>query len=437
MASPVLHIKDAYYFEVPKPLWPSMRHTREDFPDVWIRLDPDFQLWEAERLQAELADRPGVPAWPTLREQYLQWRAEHENFGKPLDVMLQERDAQIRADYQALLAQHQEGEPAAPDFAQFVEQTDPPGAWFSLLLQDVRFREAWSGIKARAENLEEYRQPWAQEKIEAYNHALSGKILIPQPLGRLRNLYEPESGFCISKFMLVEVALALLLLIVFWWLGRKARAGGAPQGRVWNALEIVLVYIRDNMARPAIGAHDGDRFVPLLWTLFMFVLVCNLAGLVPWVGSPTASFSVTSGLAFVTFSTGVFCGMRRFGPLGFVANQVPSMSLAWPMALVIKPMLLVIELLGLCIKHLVLAIRLLANMVAGHLVLLGIMGLAFGAVAALEFSTAPDWQWWLIAVISVLASTAFSCLELFVAFLQAYIFTFLSALFIGAAIHHH
>jgi F-type H+-transporting ATPase subunit a len=113
------------------------------------------------------------------------------------------------------------------------------------------------------------------------------------------------------------------------------------------------------------------------------------------------------------------------------------MSLALPLALVIKPMLLAIELLGFCIKHLVLAIRLLANMVAGHLVLLGVMGLAFGAVAALKFSVAPDWQWWLTAVISVVASTLFSCLELFVAFLQAYIFTFLSALFIGAAIHHH
>jgi F-type H+-transporting ATPase subunit a len=129
--------------------------------------------------------------------------------------------------------------------------------------------------------------------------------------------------------------------------------------------------------------------------------------------------------------------MRRFGFLGFFGNQVPSMSLALPLALVIKPMLLVIELVGFCIKHLVLAIRLLANMVAGHLVLLGVMGLAFGAVAAAKFAVSPDWQWWVTAVISIVASTLFSCLELFVAFLQAYIFTFLSALFIGAAIHHH
>jgi len=96
-------------------------------------------------------------------------------------------------------------------------------------------------------------------------------------------------------------------------------------------------------------------------------------------------------------------------------------------------------LLGLCIKHGVLAVRLLANMVAGHLVILGVMGLAFGAEAAMRFSSpgTPGWMWAITAVIAVVASAAFSVLELFVAFLQAYIFTFLTALFIGAATHKH
>jgi F-type H+-transporting ATPase subunit a len=159
--------------------------------------------------------------------------------------------------------------------------------------------------------------------------------------------------------------------------------------------------------------------------------------MVPWVGAPTSSFSVTTGLAMVTFGTGLLCGVRKFGPLGYFLNQVPHMHLPFPMGLIIKPMILAIELLGLCIKHLVLAIRLLANMCAGHLVLVGIWGLAFGATAAVTFAHAPDWKWWLTAAISIVASTLFSCLELFVAFLQAYVFTFLSALFIGAAIHHH
>ena len=440
MASPVLHIKDAYYFEVPKLLWPSHRADRNDFPDVWVKLDPDFQLWEAQRLHEGLAGQPGLPAWPALRDEYLHWRESHDNFGKPLDVMLEESDQQVRTDFAATVEEAELAGKAAPSFEQYVEQTSPANAWFSLRMQDDSFRNTWADIKTTAGSVEAYSaeaSAWAPEKINAYNHALSGKILIPQPFGELRNMYEPESGFCISKFMVIELIVAAVLLLVFGWLGRKARSGAAPKGRVWNGLEIVLVYIRDNMARPAIGAHDGDHYVPLLWTLFMFVLACNLCGLLPWVGSPTASFGVTSGLALAIFATSVVSGMRRFGFFGFFANQVPSMTLALPLALVIKPMLLAIELLGFCIKHLVLAIRLLANMVAGHLVLLGVMGLAFGAVAALKFAASPDWQWWLTAVISIVASTLFSCLELFVAFLQAYIFTFLSALFIGAAIHHH
>jgi F-type H+-transporting ATPase subunit a len=101
------------------------------------------------------------------------------------------------------------------------------------------------------------------------------------------------------------------------------------------------------------------------------------------------------------------------------------------MAIVLKPMLWVIEVLALLIKHAVLAIRLLANMFAGHIVLLGIMGLAF------SWHGAVSGTWWVAAPIAVISSALFSVLELFVAFLQAYVFTFLSALFIGAAVHHH
>jgi F-type H+-transporting ATPase subunit a len=102
-----------------------------------------------------------------------------------------------------------------------------------------------------------------------------------------------------------------------------------------------------------------------------------------------------------------------------------------PLKIIISCGLFLIEMLGLCIKHLILAVRLLANMVAGHLVLLGIMGLITAAASA---STGT---WMTVTVISVVSATLFSVLELFVAFLQAYIFTFLSALFIGAAVHHH
>jgi F-type H+-transporting ATPase subunit a len=309
----------------------------------------------------------------------------------------------------------------------------------------------------------------AMPSVAEFNAAMDGKILIPQPFATLDSLYGVKSGFGISKYMILEVVLGLILLAIFTRLARQLASGGPPRGRFANLFEAFVLFIRDQIARPAIdshdshqghggdhghphgdgdhahghaapthghavalaAAHDGDRFVPLLLTLFFFVLGCNLLGMLPWAGSPTASFSVTLALAAVTFGTVVVAGMMKFGPVGFFTNQVPSMDLPLPLAIILKPMIFAIEMLGLCIKHLILAVRLLANMVAGHLVLLGIMGLITAA------STYSMGMWATVTGISVVSSTLFSVLELFVAFLQAYIFTFLSALFIGAAVHHH
>jgi F-type H+-transporting ATPase subunit a len=301
--------------------------------------------------------------------------------------------------------------------------------------------------------------------VAAFNEAMDGKILIPQPFATLDSLYAVKSGFGISKYMILEVVLAGILLAVFTKLARTLQSGAPPRGWFANLFEAMILFVRDQIARPAIDSHDhghdahdshshesadhhdarvvpaaaaaihevhdGDRFVPLLLTLFFFVLGCNLLGMVPWAGSPTASFSVTLALAGVTMLTVVLAGMKKFGFFGFFKNQVPSMDLPLPLAILLKPMIFAIEMLGLCIKHLILAVRLLANMVAGHLVLLGIMGLI---TAAASYSTG---MWATVTGISVVSCTLFSMLELFVAFLQAYIFTFLSALFIGASVHQH
>lgn len=301
--------------------------------------------------------------------------------------------------------------------------------------------------------------------VAAFNAAMDGKILIPQPFATLDSLYAVKSGFGISKYMILEVVLAGILIVLFSRLARTLQSGAAPQGWFANLFEAMILFVRDKIARPAIDshdhghhaheahghesadhhdartvpaaaaavheAHDGDRFVPLLLTLFFFVLGCNLLGMVPWAGSPTASFSVTLALAGVTMLTVVLAGMKKFGFFGFFKNQVPSMDLPLPLAILLKPMIFAIEMLGLCIKHLILAVRLLANMVAGHLVLLGIMGLI---TAAASYSMG---MWATVTGISVVSCTLFSMLELFVAFLQAYIFTFLSALFIGASVHQH
>lgn len=268
--------------------------------------------------------------------------------------------------------------------------------------------------------------------LDEFNHDMAGKILIPQPFGKLKNLYEKADeggGFCISRFMILELVVAIFMVLAFSWLASRIAGGERPRGRIANMMEAFLAYIKEQVAEPAIGHHDAGKFIPLLWTIFFFVLFCNLLGMFPWVGNPTASFAVTTALALVTFATGVVMGSLKFGVLGYWKNQVPHLGLPTAMAVVIVPGLWCIEVGGLLIKHCVLAIRLLANMVAGHLVLLGIMGIGVAA--------AGTTAWYVAAPVSVIGSALFSLLELLVAFLQAYIFTFLSALFIGAAVHHH
>ena len=234
--------------------------------------------------------------------------------------------------------------------------------------------------------------------------------------------------FPITKFMVLEVAAALLMVAIFVPLARRIRDGRPPRGRFWNMFEMVLLFIRDEMARPAIGRRDADRFLPYLWTAFFFVLFCNLLGLLPWAGSPTGALAVTATLAAMTFFAVVGAGMLRYGVVKFVIGLVPHMDLPLAMAIPLYFIILPIEILSLFIKHSILAIRLLANMFAGHLVLAVILGFT------VMFS---GWAWYGVAPVSILAAVALCFLELLVAFLQAYIFAFLSALFIGMAVHQH
>ncbi|MFM6132212.1 MAG: F0F1 ATP synthase subunit A, partial [Sphaerospermopsis kisseleviana] len=313
-------------------------------------------------------------------------------------------------------------------------------------LKDAYFFEVpkslWrQGWKTRDSVPQWLRDAHPDATVEEFNAALDGKILIPQPFAELESLYAVKTGFGISKYMILEVVLALILAVVFIRLAAKLGSGTPAKGRLANLLEAMIVFVRDQIARPAIDGHDhhdhdhgttdvhhgqpghghakpllakhdGDAFVPLLLTLFFFVLGCNLLGMLPWAGSPTASFSVTLALAGVTLLSVVVAGMAKFGVLGFFANQVPSMDLPQPMGFILKPMIWLIEMLGLGIKHGVLAFRLLANMVAGHLVLLGIMGL-IGATAASATAI-----WASVTGVSVVSCALFSVLELFVAFLQ-------------------
>jgi len=236
-------------------------------------------------------------------------------------------------------------------------------------------------------------------------------------------------GFQVTKFMVLEVVAAVLMILVFVPIARKMTAGTPPKGRFWNLFEVFILFIRNQVVRPAVGKKDANRFLPLILSLFFFILFCNLLGLVPWMGSPTASINVTAPLALVVFLAGIISGMRKFGVLGFWLGLCPKLDLPFAMKIVLVPMVLVLEIVGLLIKHCVLAVRLLANLFGGHLVLALIMGF-IPAVASSPI-------WYGVAPMTVLGGTAISMLELFIAFLQAYIFAFLAALFIGMNVHQH
>jgi F-type H+-transporting ATPase subunit a len=243
------------------------------------------------------------------------------------------------------------------------------------------------------------------------------------------------AGFQLTKYMVLELVAAGLIIAIFVPLARRAQSGEPPKGRWWNAFESLLTFVRDEIAIPNLGHHHADLYSPFLWTLFLFILFCNLLGMVPFMGSPTASIWVTGGLAVCAFVALHGAAIADMGLGHYLKSQWPHIHLgdnifAQVFAFGLCLMIFTIELAGTVIKSGVLAVRLFANMFAGHMVLASIL---LFIVMAGEGGYSHIWG--LVTVSSVLGVVALSLLELFVAFLQAYIFVFLTALFMGMALH--
>ena len=223
-------------------------------------------------------------------------------------------------------------------------------------------------------------------------------------------------------FVFVAIGLLSLLLLP---LGAKYKRGvgrtSAPRGLLQNTVETIVIYVRDEIARPNLGAKT-DRFLPYLLTVFFFILTCNLLGLLPFGATATANLTTTAVLALFTFVITQFAGTKDYW-----------LHILWPPGIpwFVKPILVPIEILGLFTKPFALAVRLFANMTAGHLVLLNLVGLIF-IVAGM--SETAGWA----TSVPALGLTLFVYgLEVLVAFIQAYVFTILSALFIGMATAEH
>jgi F-type H+-transporting ATPase subunit a len=177
--------------------------------------------------------------------------------------------------------------------------------------------------------------------------------------------------------------------------------------------------------------HYADQFLPFLWSCFFFILFCNLLGAIPMMGSPTGSLMVTGVLAAFAFGFNLLQGFRQFGFVGFWKNQCPDLGLSGGMAIGIGGGIWFIEVFGLFIKHGVLAVRLFANIMGGHTVV-GVI-LSFIAVD----SIVGTWLHGLVIPASIGGQVFIGLLELFVSFLQAYVFTFLATIFLSACLHEH
>src|SRR5262249_41831879 len=130
----------------------------------------------------------------------------------------------------------------------------------------------------------------------------------------LRHIHLPKIfGLQITKFMVLELIAAGLVAAIYIPMARRLRDGRPPQGAWDNTFEVLLTFVREQIAKPSIGEHDADRFVPFLWTIFLFILFNNVLGMVPFMGSPTASVYVTGALALIIFFAIHGSGVAKMG----------------------------------------------------------------------------------------------------------------------------
>jgi F-type H+-transporting ATPase subunit a len=226
-------------------------------------------------------------------------------------------------------------------------------------------------------------------------------------------------------FLLLSALLvALVVILAARAHVRSTRTIGRPRGFA-AGLEAVVLYLRNDVFMPVLGGHGGERFIPFVLTLFFFILFCNLFGLIPYGSTPTGNISVTLTLALVTFVVVEIAGMRALGRgyLGTIIYWPHDMSL--PLKLLLSPIMTPVEIIGKFTKPFALTIRLFANMIAGHVIILALIGLIFMFGYAVALAAIP-------------MALFIMFLEILVAFIQAFVFALLAAVFIGQirAAHH-
>lgn len=266
-------------------------------------------------------------------------------------------------------------------------------------------------------------------------HSLDvGPLSIPLPRFEPFRVGPLTVDMSITKHVFFLFVATLLTILTVWLAARRAshpdQAGRAPRGFL-NLFETFYLYLRDDVAMANIG-RGGERYVPYVVTLFFFILYANILGLVPFGATATSNIMVTAAMALISLAVIEASGFVFLGPRGYLGTifYLPPGLPTW-----MKPIMLVImtpvEIIGKLAKPFALAVRLFANMTAGHFVLLSLLGL----ILTYGSFTRPAGMF---AIVGPIAMGLFAMfLEMFVALLQAYIFTVLTAVFIGLIRHAH
>lgn len=236
-------------------------------------------------------------------------------------------------------------------------------------------------------------------------------IQIPLP-----HIHVAGFDFSITRNVVMMWIACGVVLAMFVSAARRSKEP-VPRG-LRCALEAMVLYVRDEVARKTIDPRYADRYVGYLLTAFFFILACNLLGMVPGFSTPTSSISVTATLAGFTLLISQAGGIRNYGLVQHVKNLVPH-----GLPLYIVPVIFIVEVVSTLARPFALAIRLFANMTAGHVVIVSLISLIFVLKSVA------------VAGMSVPFALFVYALEILVSFLQAFIFTILSSLFIGLAVH--
>ncbi|MEM7165210.1 MAG: F0F1 ATP synthase subunit A [Planctomycetota bacterium] len=230
----------------------------------------------------------------------------------------------------------------------------------------------------------------------------------------------------ISTHMVYAAVAGVLCILLFPALVKRLNTAGTP-GRWFGMLEAILLFVRDEVAQPYLG-KDSNKYLPIIWTFFFFILFCNLLGLVAFLDNTgphtaTSNLNVTAALGVIAFIIYHVIGIKKNGFIHYVkANLLVGPPFLWPL-------MIPVEIFGHLLKPGALAVRLFANMVAGHTmlaVLIMFCVLFNEGVSAITVG---------VGIASGLAAVALTFLEIFIAFLQAYIFTFLTTVFLSMALH--